>query len=156
MRTTLVAALGCLCIAGCTTIPVESGGRVAATTGPSDKLARLYWDVRIRCDAGWDKKCEGEAWPENEAVIPAGFTHCRTDARKNSGPTNDAGSWWWLDGNRVRVYARACGGPAYYQYHSSIDVNWLTYIVPAGTENHPENNCRPDTKGAADRELLCY
>lgn len=156
MKTLFAGLLTCALISGCHTVPPEvTGGKGDAPPPPGSKIAWQFWNLRISCNAPWGTKCEGEAKPENEAVIPNGFVHCRTDAVKNSGPNRDAGSWWWLDGNRVRVYARACGGPFYDQYRSWIDVNWITYIVRQGQQTLPENNCRPDTKGAADYETIC-
>jgi hypothetical protein len=154
MRKILLLLLVALITTGCQHIsPTE---RMIHPADNQPKIAWKFWEVRVACNVSWGDKCEGEVSPQNEAVIPDGFSHCRTVAKKNSGPTKDAASWWWLDGNRVRIYTRACGGPIYDQYSSWVDVTWKTYIVRTSSLNDPENNCSPDVKGAADHELICW
>ncbi|WP_147406978.1 hypothetical protein [Pseudomonas sp. 91RF] len=151
MKNLFALSLASLLVAGCQTTPITK-----VIPSGDQKIVWQYWNLKISCHADWGHVCEGEAQPQNEAVIPEGFSHCRTVAQKNSGPAGDAGSWWFLDGNRVRVFARACGGAFYDQYSSWIDVNWITYIVRTPSLNDPENNCSSETKGAADYELTCF
>jgi len=153
MKKILVLLVGFI-TAGCQhTSPTE---RMIHPTDSHTKMAWDFWEVRVACNVSWGEKCEGEASPQNEAVIPDGYSHCRTVAQKHSGPTKDAGSWWWLDGNRVRIYASACGGPITDQYGSWVDVTWKTYIVKTSALNDPKNYCSPEIKGAADYELTCW
>lgn len=149
-------------IASCTTYtsvsPEFTGASklVGQSTQAGAKLTEtLIWTMTIRCNAEAGRVCGGEAPPNVTATVPNGYVHCRTDGRPLEGPTQIAASWWWLDGPKVRVYARACGGPFYDRYGSTVKAEWTTYMVPAGQEGDPANACRPEVKGYMYTALSC-
>lgn len=139
-------------LTGCTTVPQSEIKQFSQPPHPKWGVVSNGW-TRIWCYVKWGHKCEVEAAPQNEIVIPKGWAHCYTAENRISGPANTASSWWELDGDRVRVYARACGGPFWDQYGSWVDVKWETWIVPAGLVSDPANHCNPVKKGGI--ELFC-
>jgi len=141
-----VAVVAC----GCTTKEPES-----AVSSSESKVGGPFWVMWIRCQADATERCRGEAPAARTATIPPGYAHCRTVGRQLEGPTNTAGSWWWLEGAKIRVFAAACGGPIFDRWGSSVKAEWSTYIVPAGQEHDPANQCSSATEGRMFTRVYC-
>jgi hypothetical protein len=146
-------------LAACATIPSSSedgGAEVTKVEVESSKwpIPVISHSLRVWCRARWDQRCNYEAPAAITTAIRPGYVHCRTDGTVITA-NKDAASWWQLDGNRVRVFAAACGGGFVARYGSSIEVVWTTTMVQEGQEKNPLWMCRPETSAALPRHLAC-
>jgi hypothetical protein len=167
MKNTSAVLFAILCNTACTTSPQVTSvpipddpdacppGVAVCDPGhhhpPDPTRARQISDLHVTCSANWGRSCGvvngGEISAGLEPVIPPNYSICRVVGSVASMSSSSAGSWWALDGNRVRFYSGACGGTIVDQTRAWVDVTWATYIVGTSWVNEPRNQCSPETKG---------